>query len=110
MEIKKLEKSTNAVRFSVQEDGREIGRGYLYLIKNDLHDAPYGFLEDVFVHEESRGSGAGTAIVKAVIEEAKARGCSKLIGTSRYEREKVHAWYLEFGFKDYGKEFRMDLN
>ena len=109
MEIIKQEKNTNAVRFSAQEDGKEIGRGYLYLIENDLHDKPYGFLEDVFVSEESRGSGAGTAIVKAVIEEAKARGCYKLIGTSRYEREKVHEWYTEFGFADYGKEFRMDF-
>ena len=50
---------------------------------NSLHPQPFGLLEDVYVDEASRGHGLGTEIVTAVIAEAKARGCYKLVATSR---------------------------
>ena len=108
--MKKEQRSSEALRFSVEEDGKEVGRAWLYLIKNDLHDEPYGLLEDVFVESEFRQKGYGTQLVNAVIEEAKARGCYKLIGQSRYGREKVHALYERLGFVDHGKNFRMDFS
>jgi GNAT superfamily N-acetyltransferase len=66
-------------------------------------------LEDVYVDEAVRGSGLGTEIVNAVIVEAKNHGCYKLVATSRYARPKVHELYMRLGFKDHGKEFRIDL-
>ncbi|HIJ11699.1 TPA: GNAT family N-acetyltransferase [Candidatus Woesearchaeota archaeon] len=100
---------TEGVRVSLTIEGKEVGRARLYLIKNDLHDRPYGLFEDLFVNEEARGFGYGTKIVEKIIETAKKYNCYKLIGTSRYERKRVHALYEKFGFTDYGKEFRMDL-
>jgi GNAT superfamily N-acetyltransferase len=97
------------MRFAVNEDGQELGHAYLYLIKNDGRSSPCGLMEDVFVAESARSKGVGTKLVKLVIEEAKKRGCYKLLGTSRYARPEVHAWYEKLGFKDYGKEFRMDF-
>jgi len=76
---------------------------------NSLHEAPFGLLEDVYVDESVRGSGLGTEIVNAVVTEAKGRGCYKLVATSRYARPKVHELYVRLGFKDHGKEFRIDL-
>jgi GNAT superfamily N-acetyltransferase len=109
MNLKKEEKrDTYAVRIAVEDNGQELGRAYLYLIFDDAHDKPYGSF-DVLVEENQRGKGLGTKLVEAVIAEAKERGCYKLIGTSRYSRPQVHAWYESLGFKDYGKEFRMDL-
>lgn len=93
----------------MHDNGREIGHAFLYVIKNDEHEACAGFMEDVFVEEVSRGKGVGTALIKMVIDEAKKNGCYKIIGTSRYARPEVHVWYTKFGFKDYGKEFRMEL-
>lgn len=104
---KEVKDNCRAVKITVEENGQVLGRAYLYLIKNDLHPEPYGLLEDVFVEEAARGRGLGTALVRAVVEEAKAQGCYKLVGTSRYERESVHKMYLGLGFKDYGKEFKM---
>jgi len=109
MHITPQELKASAVRLSVREGETEIARAFLYLINNNLHDKPYGLLEDVFVQEAFRSQGYGKKIVQAAIAEAKKRGCYKLIGTSRYEREKVHQFYQELGFNDYGKEFRMDL-
>jgi GNAT superfamily N-acetyltransferase len=109
MEIKK-EKKENAVRLSARENGEELGAMYLYLIRNDSHKEPYGFLEDVLVKEEHRKKGIGTLLVKEAIAEAKRNTCYKIIGTSRMEREQVHQWYEKLGFKKCGYEFRIDLS
>ncbi len=108
VKIRQKEIKSNAIKFFIEKEGVEIGRAYLFLISNALHEQPYGLLEDVFVQEEFRVQSLGTKLVKAVIEVAKER-CYKLIGTSRYSRPKVHAWYEELGFKKYGVEFRMDF-
>jgi len=89
--------------------GKEVGRAFLYIMRNDLHDKPFGFMEDVYVAEEMRGKGLGTSLVKRVIALAKEMGCYKLIATSRYPREKVHQLYVKLGFYDQGKEFRIDF-
>ena len=109
MEYKKDILIAEGVRISVAENGRELGRATLYLMTNDLHDRPFGLLEDVYVDEELRGKGIGTDLVNKVIEEAKERRCYKLIATSRYARPKVHELYIRLGFEDHGKEFRMEF-
>lgn len=98
-----------AVRIALQEGGREVGRAYLYIIKNDLHQSPYGLLEDVLVEEKFRGQGLGTELVRMIILEAQKRGCYKLVANSRLANEKVHELYKKIGFTEYGKEFRMQL-
>lgn len=97
------------IRFSFEINGVEIARGRLYVMNNDLRKEPFGFIEDVFVNEFHRRKGCGTKILETLIDEAKQRGCYKLIGTSRYSREKVHVLYEQNGFKKYGYEFRLDL-
>lgn len=81
-------------------------------MKNDLHPEPFGFLEDVFVTPEARGSGVGGKLVRdVVIERARREACYKLIATSRNgtERVAVHEWYKRIGFLEYGTEFRMNF-
>jgi len=109
MDIQTKEVCASGVKFYVEVDGKEVARAYLYLMNNDLHEQPFGFMEDVFVDESLRGQGIGTTILHDLIAEAKKRGCYKLIGTSRYARPKVHELYLRLGFVDQGKEFRMDF-
>ncbi|HXK31810.1 MAG TPA: GNAT family N-acetyltransferase [Candidatus Paceibacterota bacterium] len=110
MEIKKARQTdAYAIKFTAHKGGQEIARAYLYVLTNGLHGEPFGLMEDVFVEEGHRGQGVGTALIRAVIAEAKARGCYKLLGQSRYGREKVHEMYKKLGFKDHGKNFRMDI-
>lgn len=111
MQIKKeINKESFAVRISIVEDDRELGRAWLYIMKNNLHEKPFGFLEDVFVDMDSRKKGIGRELIETALEEAKGRGCYKIICTSRFEKEEVHDWYERVGFRKYGVEFRMDFN
>lgn len=107
--LEKIENKSYAIKFSINKDGLEVGRSRLYLIYNDLHKEPYGLLEDVFVLEQYRALGYGKKLVEAVIEKARELGCTKLVGQSRYGRDKVHKLYENLGFKDYGKNFRIDF-
>jgi len=34
------------IKFFVEENGKELGRAYLYVLRNDLHERPFGLLED----------------------------------------------------------------
>lgn len=90
--------------------GKVIGRAYLYVMTKDLHQRPFGLMEDVFVEPEHRGSEIGTALVKRVLIEAKRRKCYKIVATSRHARGRVHDMYLRLGFADHGKEFRIDFD
>jgi GNAT superfamily N-acetyltransferase len=109
MEVSQKEVSASGVKLFIEKDGQEVGRAFLFLMTNDLHEAPFGLMEDVFVHEDYRGQGLGTQLVNALIEVAKQKKCYKLICTSRYARPKVHELYGKIGFNDHGKEFRMNL-
>ena len=109
MKEKIKEISSKGIKISLVEDGKEIGRCFIYLIKNDLHREPYALLEDVFVKETHRRKGLGTRLVKKAIEKAKEFGCYKIIATGRFEREFAHKFYEKLGFKKWGFEFRIDL-
>ncbi len=101
--------TTGGRKLTITKDHKELARIYLYFIQNDLHDKPYALMEDLFVQEEFRGQGYGKKMVQAALEEAKKERCYKVICTSRYGREHVHKMYQDLGFKDYGKEFRIDI-
>jgi len=109
MKIKQKEINASGIKFSMEKEGKEVGRAYLFIMHNDLHEEPFGLLEDVYVEEEYREQGLGTELVKAVIRAARDNDCYKLLCTSRHSRPKIHDWYQTLGFKNYGLEFRMNL-
>lgn len=89
--------------------GEEIGHAYLYLLRNELHSEPFGFVEDVHIDEHYRGQNLGQQLMDEVIGLARELGCYKLILTSRHGREKLHQWYERMGFVAHGGEFRLNL-
>ncbi len=110
MEIKKIcGQKAGAIKITAEDNDVVAGRAFLYILYNELHAEPFGFLEDVFVDEPYRSKGVGAQLVQAAIGEAREQGCHKLICTSRYGRDGLHKWYAGFGFKEHGTEFRMDF-
>ncbi|MEK7551998.1 MAG: GNAT family N-acetyltransferase [Patescibacteria group bacterium] len=104
-----LERRCQGFRFSVRRGGKEVARAFLYVLGNDLHEEPFGLMEDVYVDPHLRGKSIGSSLVVKLIEKARSLGCYKLIATSRRIRVSVHRLYIDLGFKEYGKEFRMNL-
>ncbi len=58
-----------------------------------VHWLPYflfkgneGYVSELFVHASARGSGVGTRLVEAVKEEARKRGCHRLMLVNSRER------------------------
>ena len=110
MNIQSKDVSGHGVKLYVEHDGQEIARAYVYIFRNDLHDRPFGLMEDVHVDDPFQRKGIGTNLVERVIAIAREQGCYKLICTSRYGKENsVHKMYLDLGFRDHGKEFRIDF-
>ena len=110
MEFKKEEKTNvSGIKIVAMEDGKEVGRAFLYLLKNDLHEETFGFLEDVFVDEAFRKQGLGSQLVEKIVEEAKVQGCYKLIATSRSSKPELEKFYAKFGLNVWGVEYRKDL-
>jgi len=110
MKIKKKTIKGKGIKFFIEVDGKEIGRAFLYILHNDLHKKPFGFLEDVYINEKLRGQGIGTQLLDKVINEAKVNECYKIVATSRHSRSKVHKLYKRIGFKNQGIEFRLDFH
>ena len=109
MDFDKRNLEAKGIRICVTDNGTEVGRAYIYLMYNDLHEQPFGLMEDVYVDESYRGKGVGSKLIKQVIELAKEANCYKLIATSRISRPKVHQLYERLGFNQHGVEFRLDF-
>ena len=62
-------------------------------------------LEDLFVDENLRGQGTGRALIDAVINEAKSRGCSRVYWntdeTNETARKLYDTYVLESGKRQY---------
>lgn len=109
MELKREVSTTEVIRFSIEEAGKEVARARLCMIPNDLHSVPYGYIEDVFVDQKYRGKSLVTKLMQAIDEEIQKRGSHKLTETSRFENTKVHDIYEHLGFVKWGYEFRKDF-
>ena len=107
--IEKHNELSRGIKFLYMINDQVVGRAYLYLMHNDLHDEPFGFIEDVYVNEEHRGKGIGKELMKELINEAKEQKCYKIVLTSRYIRENVHKFYKDLKFEDYGKAFKLKM-
>jgi hypothetical protein len=60
MQINERPARAEGFRFSIEQDGREVARAYLFLAENDLHPGQYfGLLEDVFVESLSVEGASG---------------------------------------------------
>lgn len=109
MNIETRVSNAQGIRISVKSDDVEIGRAYLYIMHNDLHDRPFGLMEDVYDADSHRGQGVGSELVRTVVATAREANCYKLIATSRTSRSNVHALYQKLGFALHGIEFRIDF-
>lgn len=73
-------------------DGRLVGLAhYLFHAHVWRHDLCY--LHDLFVEEAMRGQGIGRSLLRAVAEQARARGASRLYWMTHEKNERARAFY-----------------
>jgi GNAT superfamily N-acetyltransferase len=65
--------------------------------------APDCWLEDLFVEEQSRGTGCGAALVEAALARARERGCRRVELDANEENDAALALYRRFGFSERSK-------
>jgi N-acetylglutamate synthase-like GNAT family acetyltransferase len=86
-------------------DGRVVGLAGIHVSLALEYDEPAAKLSAIVVDESCRGQGVGGALVAAVEEEARARGCRLLFLTTADRRTEAHDFYRRYGFEETGRRF-----
>lgn len=58
-----------------------------------------GYICDLVVSQEHRGSGVGTALVERAVQIARQRGCRRVELDSGFHRLEAHRFYVRRGFE-----------
>jgi len=82
---------------AVDDDGRMIGiTHYLFHVSTWLM-GPSCYLQDLYVDEAARGTGAGRALIEAVYAAADAAGASQVYWTTQHFNETARRLYDRIG-------------
>ncbi|OGY57761.1 MAG: hypothetical protein A3C03_00105 [Candidatus Colwellbacteria bacterium RIFCSPHIGHO2_02_FULL_45_17] len=108
--VKEVEIKGSGWRFSIEEDGMEVGRARLYAIQNDIHEGPFGYVEDVHVEEAYRGRGLSKKLMEKLLEKARELGFYKVILHTESDNFRAQSLYTKsLGFYVVGPTLRLDL-
>ena len=87
-------------------DGKVVGSTTLLIESKFIHNGgSVGHIEDVVVNKKHQGKKIGEKIMKYLISISKNRGCYKTILDCT---DDVIPFYEKLGFKQVGKELRLD--
>jgi ribosomal protein S18 acetylase RimI-like enzyme len=71
-----------------------------YAVVNNLWQAgSISYMYAMVVDENFRGKGLGTLLIKAAIDDSKAKGMQRMELDSAFHREKAHQFYQKLGFE-----------
>lgn len=76
-----------------ERDGKMIGFVHYIVHETTWSLAPTCYLEDLYVDGAVRGSGAGRALIEAVCEGARARGCRSVYWHTHDDNARARALY-----------------
>jgi ribosomal protein S18 acetylase RimI-like enzyme len=90
-------------------DGQVAGLAGLRVEPLIERDDPSGRLTALVVGSRWRGRGLGETLVRAVEEEARARGCERVVLSSGTHRDDAHGFYERVGYEVTGRRFAKQL-
>ena len=88
-------------------DGEVLGVITSSYVSAIRYGGDYARLEELIVDDKVRGTGAGMALLKAAIAEARRRSC-RLV--TLYSREHTRAFYEKAGFRYAGPELHLAID
>jgi len=92
---------------AIQEE--VVGLAHLQVTPTIEYDRPAAKIGALIVDEAHRGEGVGRALVDALEQEARARGCVVLFLTTSARRTGAHEFYRRVGLEETGKRFTKSL-
>jgi GNAT superfamily N-acetyltransferase len=91
-------------------DGGAVGLAHLQVAPAIERDRPVAKIGALVVDEAHRGQGVGRALVQALEDEARARGCELLFVTTAEHRDDAHAFYERVGLERTGRRYGRTLS
>jgi ribosomal protein S18 acetylase RimI-like enzyme len=91
------------------DSGNVVGLAALHVMRLLERDAPAAHVTALVVAAEARRRRIGTALVAALEQEAKERGCDRLVLGSAERRADAHAFYAGLGYEETGRRFAKAL-
>ena len=82
-----------------EQDGRIMGVALWFLTYSTWTGKPSLYLEDLFVEEGARGSGAGMALLRALAASARALDCGRMDWAVLDWNQKAKGFYTSIGAK-----------
>ena len=91
-------------------DGLAVGLAHLQVAPAIERDRPAAKIGALVVDEAHRGQGVGRALVQALEDDARARGCEQLFVTTAEHRDAAHAFYERVGLERTGRRYGRTLS
>ena len=93
-----------------EAEGRAVGLAHLQVTPAVELDRPAGKLGALVVDDAYRGRGIGSALVEAMVAEARGRGCEVFFLTTAERRDDAHAFYERLGLEHTGRRYGRTLS
>ena len=90
--------------------GRAVGLAHLQVTPAIELDRPAGKIGALVVDEALRGQGIGRALIEAMEEEARGRGCELVFLTTAERRDDAHGFYERLGLVHTGRRYGRTLS
>ena len=91
-------------------EGEVVGLGHLQVAPAIEYDRPAAKIGALVVDEGHRGQGIGRALVQALEDEARLRGCVLMFLTTSEHRDDAHAFYERVGLQQTGRRYGRTLS
>jgi GNAT superfamily N-acetyltransferase len=91
-------------------DGSVVGLAHLQVAPALERDRPAAKIGALVVDHAHRGQGIGRALVEAMDDEARRRGCGLLFLTTSERRDAAHAFYERLGLEQTGRRYGRTLS
>ena len=79
---------------------RVVGLASVSIKDNLWQEGRIAYVEEMVVHEDLRGKGIGTQLLKQLILSAEENGCHRVELDSAFDRKRAHKFYERHGFEN----------